>query len=210
MDDWMQKLPIFLMFIPSLTFHEAAHAWVAHRLGDDTAKEQGRLTLNPLAHIDWIGTILVPGLMMFAMNGVGFIGWAKPVPVDLRNLTNERRDDILISLAGPASNLVLALLSLLVVRWSGIEAKAVRDALVIFAMVNVGLAIFNLIPIPPLDGWHCVKQGFRLPEEWAQRGGMLWLFLLLFLINYEPFMIFLNLWRYTIFSGLTYLSGFSI
>jgi Zn-dependent protease len=148
-------IPVFLL---ALTIHEFAHGWVANRLGDPTARLQGRLTLNPLAHLDIIGTI--------AIVLIGF-GWAKPVPVDARYLRNPRRDMILISAAGPASNLVLAVLTafcLQTIPWGQLLTQQSAWLIVPMASVlrtsvsvNVILAVFNLLPVPPLDGGRIVS-----------------------------------------------------
>jgi len=142
----------------ALSFHEFAHGWMAHRLGDSTAKNQGRLTLNPLAHLDPIGALV----LYFA----GF-GWAKPVPVDGSNLANPRTDMMKIAFAGPASNLLLALIGGVLLRIligssfvvesltyyaSSNFIKIVFETLIRFTQINIALAVFNLIPIPPLDG----------------------------------------------------------
>jgi Zn-dependent protease len=142
-------IPVFLL---ALTIHEFSHGWVANLLGDPTARLQGRLTLNPIAHLDPIGTL--------AIVFIGF-GWARPVPVDSRHLKRPQRDMMLIAAAGPASNLVLAVLSAFCVRiipWSGSSpewvwlVKPVLLMLYTSVGVNVILAVFNLLPIPPLDG----------------------------------------------------------
>ncbi len=141
------------VLIVSLTVHEAAHAWAADRLGDSTARLLGRLSLNPLVHIDPIGTVVFP-LMAFA-TGVPLIGWAKPVPVDFRNLVSPRRDFALIAAAGPASNLLMAVagsLAFAAVYEGGEELGAVASGAFFFTMINVLLAIFNMLPVPPLDG----------------------------------------------------------
>jgi Zn-dependent protease len=173
-----------LMFIPILTFHEAAHAWAAHMLGDDTARYQGRLTLNPIAHVDLLGTIIVPAIG-FLLGGFGLIGWGKPVPIDSTQFRNWRRDDSLVALAGPLANILLALIVLFAARWIPVN-NSLRDLATTFSFVSVFLALFNLIPIPPLDGWHPVKHLFRIPEEFEQRGGWWWLILMLVLINLHP------------------------
>jgi Zn-dependent protease len=148
------RIPVFLL---ALTIHEFAHAWVAYRLGDPTARSQGRLTLNPLAHLDIIGTI--------AIVLIGF-GWAKPVPVDARYFRQPRRDTILVSAAGPLSNLLLAAAMAFCYRmipWGvwGLEAAwlvvPLRAMIRTAVWVNVLLAIFNLLPIPPLDGSRVVS-----------------------------------------------------
>lgn len=148
-------LPSFAILVLSLSFHEAAHAWTADRLGDPTARMLGRLTLNPLAHIDWIGTVLFPLIAMYS--GFPLIGWAKPVPVSSRNLHSPRRDFAVVALAGPVSNMALAvtalgLLAVMPESRGGLAVSPLTTALTMAVLLNVLLAVFNLIPIPPLDG----------------------------------------------------------
>jgi Zn-dependent protease len=146
-------LPPLAVLILSLSFHEAAHAWTADKLGDPTARQLGRLTLNPLSHIDWIGTVLFP-LIAF-VSGVPLIGWAKPVPVDMRNLRHPRRDFAIVAVAGPISNLILALIAAILFKTLAATSGPVNvmgQLLLISVLMNVMLAIFNMIPVPPLDG----------------------------------------------------------
>jgi Zn-dependent protease len=153
--DFPQLLIAFIILISSLTFHEAAHAWTANRLGDPTARLLGRLTLNPSAHVDLIGTIVFPLIAM--VTGFPLIGWAKPVPVDMRNLRHPRRDFAIVAAAGPISNLMLAAAGAIVfTAWGADAASETRELLATgllrFVLLNVLLAVFNLIPVPPLDG----------------------------------------------------------
>ena len=147
----------FVVLIASLTFHEAAHAWTANWLGDPTARLLGRLSLNPAVHVDPIGTLLFP--LIAIVTGAPLIGWAKPVPVDMRNLRDPKRDFAIVALAGPVSNLLLAVLGAGVMSLAfGQDGTALRAGntvavgLFYFVLVNVLLAVFNMIPIPPLDG----------------------------------------------------------
>jgi Zn-dependent protease len=162
---------IFLvLLIISLSVHEAAHAWTADRLGDPTARMLGRLTLNPLAHIDWIGTVLFPLLMIYS--NAPLLGWAKPVPVNMNNLRHPRRDFALVAVAGPVSNLLQGLVSAMLLM------SLTRDEVVMasdltpaglafqFLILNISLAVFNMLPVPPLDGGN-VLAGI-LPEAGAR------------------------------------------
>jgi Zn-dependent protease len=156
----LQRVMLLIPLILSLTVHEFFHAWTAWRLGDDTAARLGRLTLNPIPHIDLVGTILLP------LAGVPF-GWAKPVPVDvtrIRRGISMTKGNILISAAGPLSNIGLAVIAsvvyALLIRWAPDTLRqggGAGELLEILIIVNVGLAIFNLLPIPPLDGSHVAE-----------------------------------------------------
>jgi len=175
----------------AISLHEAAHGWTAWRLGDPTAKMLGRVTLNPLKHIDPFGTVLVPLLCVYA--GFPLIGWAKPTPVTTRNFKNVRRDDILTTLAGPASNLLTAIVSLvlllifkfinapavlnavLAARYMQIDPAIMQGSPVLFplsmllyygVLINLMLMAFNLIPLPPLDGSHVIRH--LLPYNWLR------------------------------------------
>jgi len=144
-----------LFFLFALTIHEFAHGWVAYRCGDRTAYMEGRLTLNPLSHIDIFGTVVLPLLLMFA--GAPPFGYAKPVPVNFGYLNNPKRDMILVGLAGPGANIVAAVVIALVLKFLRIPLMSVVGHALFYGMlINLYLAIFNLFPIPPLDGSRVV------------------------------------------------------
>jgi Zn-dependent protease len=153
----------FIIFLFSLSFHESAHAWVSDRFGDDTGRLLGRISLNPIVHIDPIGTILFPLISMFG--GIPLFGWAKPVPVNPLRWREKNKANFWVSAAGPLSNIILAVLFFVIAKMLVITTRAgmvdagqggtFEPVLVFCTMgifVNVGLAVFNLIPIPPLDG----------------------------------------------------------
>lgn len=161
----------YLFFIPLLTFHEWAHAWVAWKCGDDTAHSQGRVTLNPIMHMELIGTVVLPllGIMLSVSNSAlaGFIiGWGRPVPVNITNLRHPRRDDTLVALAGPAINLVLAFALLAAVKAAGLAGQtSFTEIGVRMAVLSLFLCFFNLLPIPPLDGSHVLKNIIGMSHE---------------------------------------------
>jgi Zn-dependent protease len=144
-------LPVLL----AITLHEAAHGFVAWRLGDDTAYRQGRVSANPLRHIDPVGTVLIPG-MLFLMGSPFLFGYAKPVPVQFRNLRQPRRDSMFVAVAGPAANILIAVASAILINAALGLPDMARDwaghTLINSVKLNVSLAVFNLLPIPPLDG----------------------------------------------------------
>jgi len=166
-------IPIAIVLI-ALTIHEAAHAWSADRLGDPTARMLGRVSLNPIVHIDPIGTILLPLLAVFS--GFPIIGWAKPVPVNTSRLGNPRRDFMIVAAAGPVSNLLQALvaailLQVLIPGGNAAGGAGLADLLFLAVQINVFLAVFNLIPVPPLDGGN-VLAGMLPPSAARVFDGM--------------------------------------
>jgi Zn-dependent protease len=156
----IEGLIFYLGLVVLLTFHEFAHAWTAWKCGDDTARLQGRLSLNPIVHIDPIGTVLLPLIMIFASPSIGrfLVGWAKPVPFNPANLNNRWRDEMLIAMAGPAMNILLAVA---LVGFARVAVMFGADAAVEIFLQMAGLSLvlcfFNLIPIPPLDGSHVLR-----------------------------------------------------
>lgn len=201
----------FVVFLFSLSFHESAHAWTSERYGDDTGRHQGRITLNPLPHIDPIGTILLP-LMGFASGGLAMFGWAKPVETNPLLWRDKTKANIMVSAAGPISNFILAIVAFVAIKGmmiGGLLRQAGRNdggpftlvvptldqggfmeplatMLSIMLLLNVTLGVFNLLPIPPLDGSHVMES--ILPYEMSQAYAQLrpWGFLLLLGLMLTP------------------------
>ena len=192
----LEHLYIIPILLFSVIIHEIAHGCVALKLGDPTAKMMGRLTLNPIPHIDLVGSILVPAFSLIAAGSV-FIAWAKPVPINPANFSHRKRDDVLVSIAGPISNILLAFVCSIAVILTGllingsVASPIVGDGLeFLFTMfrggivLNVVLAVFNIIPIPPLDGSHVLAS--ILPDEMAYRYsriGFVGVFVVIFLMR---------------------------
>ena len=155
----------YAVLVPSVILHEISHGWVALMFGDDTAKRAGRLTLNPISHIDPFGTIILPALLIATSHGA--FGYAKPVPVNPRQLRHPRNQSLLVSLAGPAVNIVLAVLAAFVLRQIGLATDDTAHEIVYtVGWANAILAAFNLLPIPPLDGSAVIER--LLPQSmWA-------------------------------------------
>ncbi len=162
----MDLIITFVILIFSAIVHEVAHGLMAERLGDDTARQMGRITLNPISHIDPYGTILVPLLIYFGTGGRFFFGAAKPVPVDFSRLRNPRSGMALVSLAGPVSNFLLAILFVLPIKLNLINAVS-GPILLKAIIINLMLGTFNLIPIPPLDGSKILAA--LAPREWMYK-----------------------------------------
>lgn len=167
-DKLINGLISYITLVVLLTFHEFGHAWMAMMCGDDTAKREGRVSLNPLVHIDPIGTVLMPLLQIFLPREIGsfLLGWAKPVPVNPYNLRNPKLDDVLITMAGPWMNLLLAIVCVGVVK-IGLMAHSVGVMQFCYqaAIMNLGLFFFNLLPIPPLDGSRLMRVATNMSHE---------------------------------------------
>ena len=169
--DWAFVATILAVLVPSVILHEVSHGFVANLFGDDTAKRAGRLTLNPLPHIDPFGTVILP--LILSLSGFGAFGFAKPVPVTVGRLRNPRQHSLYVSLVGPAVNIVLAVAAAIALRvfftvetpvGRFVEDTPAADVLVSLGIINVILAAFNLIPLPPLDGSAVVER--LLPATW--------------------------------------------
>lgn len=200
----MEIIGWIFAFVVAITVHEAAHAWAANRLGDPTAKRMGRLSLNPIVHYDPVGTTML--LVLVAMRAFGAnvmpFGWAKPVQFNPNNLENPRRDSALISLAGPASNLLLSILLAVILRLSietGLLLNIIPAISIPIILLNVSLAVFNLLPIHPLDGGKIFiallpERDAREADMFLHRYGMLILFFLIFPIfrGVSPLFAFIN------------------
>ena len=198
----MSRTLFFVALVPSVILHEISHGAVALVFGDDTAKKAGRLSLNPIRHIDPFGTVILPAMMLFA-TGAAF-GYAKPVPVNVTRLRNPRQQSLLVSLAGPGTNIALALIATVALRvlYGQDYLSEPAKFLLAFGFVNVILAAFNLIPIPPLDGSAMIER--LLPASWwpgwlrFRQYSMGLLFLVIFLLPGALNRLFdhaLNVWE---------------
>ena len=189
-----QKVILFVLLIASISVHEWAHAWVADKLGDPLPRMQGRVTLDPRSHIDPVGTLLLPLIMIFATPGFSIIGWGKPVQVSLPNQTTKKRDDLLITVAGPLSNLGIAIICSVGFGVVHRYASLGEPFLILFFQVvtlNGMLFLFNLIPVPPLDGSHILKHVVGMSDESFLKFSKYGFFILIVLINIPVFQTFM-------------------
>lgn len=208
----MLTLLSFVVLILSIIVHEVAHGYAANSLGDPTARLAGRLTLNPLPHIDLMGSIILPALLIFTSSPILF-GWAKPVPYNPYNLRNQRWGEALVAVAGSATNILLAIIFGLIVRLGpayGLDATALSLAATI-SFVNLFLGLFNLIPFPPLDGFTALRaalpwelsSGFNRFEHQIRTAGTLSLIFFLIIFSYVFAGPFFNLvlWLFGLLTG---------
>jgi Zn-dependent protease len=180
-----------ILLIISIGLHEFGHAWMADLRGDPLPRMQGRVTLNPFAHTDPIGTIAIPAVMIFLSPGFGLIGWGKPVQISLPNPKTRRMDDIYITLAGPAMNLVLCLVFAVIGGLGNFDPKT-QEVVIRFLVggiyLNAGLVVFNLIPIPPLDGSRLALRLGLYSEELFLTLARWGFIILIILVNLSPFL----------------------
>lgn len=210
----MEQIVIIIALIISIILHEMAHGYAANALGDPTARLQGRLSANPLVHIDLLGSIIIPAFLFLSNAGILF-GWAKPVPYNPYNLSNQKWGEALVAAAGPATNVVLALIFSLIIRSSAIlelSSSFIQIAWYI-VYINILLALFNMLPIPPLDGskilaavlpYH-LQQQYKGLTQWVERYGLFAMFAFIFLfITFlsEPFFVVVS-------TVVSYLTGVS-
>lgn len=198
----------FVVLIFSIVIHEFSHGWMAYYLGDPTAKHLGRLTLNPLPHIDPLGSVILP--LMLLLTNTGFIiGWAKPVPYNPYNLKDQKNGEMLVALAGPASNLIIAVIFGVAIRILLLQGMSSGSSIIgffsIIVFYNILLAIFNLVPIPPLDGskilFHFLPYSMHNVREILERNGFL--FLLIFIFFGFSLIIPVMFFLFTLITGVS-------
>jgi Zn-dependent protease len=207
--EFIQLAIIIIIFLFSVVFHEVAHGWVAYSLGDSTAKRAGRLTLNPLKHLDPIGSILLPGfLILMSLMGAGGIifGWAKPVPINPYNFKDQKYGGAKVAIAGPLANISLALIFGLALRFLPILyiLPGISFIFLYIVQINLILAIFNLIPVPPLDGSHILftflpRSAQNLKIFLTRYGFLLLIFVIFFVFPYISSAVF---WIIKLITGI--------
>ena len=177
----------FVILIFSIVIHEFAHGWMANSLGDPTARFMGRLTLNPIVHIDLVGSIILPLFLLLSGSSYMF-GWAKPVPYNPYNLKDKKNGELLVAIAGPVSNLTIALIFGIIIRILLSQGYAIdNNIMIMFGIIvlyNILLAVFNLVPIPPLDGskvlFHFLPYSMRNIRDVLEKNGMIFIILFIF------------------------------
>ncbi len=189
----MEQLITIIALIISIILHEMAHGYAANALGDPTARLQGRLSGNPLVHIDPLGSIIIPAILLFSNAGILF-GWAKPVPYNPYNLNNQKWGEALVALAGPATNVLLAVIFAIIVRIADIIdlSTSFINIAIYIVCINISLALFNMLPIPPLDGSKIfvsilpfqTQQKYLNFSKWVEQNGLLAMFALIFFLSF--------------------------
>ena len=193
-------LILYLGLLVLLTFHEFGHAWMAWKCGDDTALSQGRVSLNPLVHIDLIGTVAVPLLLIFFAPGGFFVGWARPVPVNSDNFKNPRTDDIMVTLAGPWMNFLLAIVIIGLARLGFmVHLGNVGFVCLDIARLSLLLCFFNLLPIPPLDGSQVARSLIGMSQETYNQIARYGIFILILVLQIRVVQQTLDTWTTTSF-----------
>ncbi|MDD4803558.1 MAG: site-2 protease family protein [Candidatus Pacebacteria bacterium] len=194
-----------IILIFSVIIHEVSHGAMALAFGDKTAQYEGRLTLNPVKHIDWFGSIILP-LLLYISNTGFMIGWAKPVPYNPYNLKNAKVGEPMVAFAGPLSNIIVAVIFGLIIRFVLVLNPSLISLVTVFSyvvIINISLAIFNLVPIPPLDGskilFSIFPNRFAFSETWARYGIFIIILLLTFISRIISPIIF---WLFTLITGL--------
>jgi Zn-dependent protease len=191
-------LILYLGLLVLLTFHEFGHAWMAWKLGDNTAFSQGRVSLNPLVHIDLIGTVALPLLLIFMAPGGFFAGWAKPVPVNTDNFRNPRSDDIMVTLAGPWMNLLLAVVLMGLARLGYmVHAPGMVEVCLNTSRLSLLLCFFNLLPIPPLDGSQVARALIGMSYETYHQIARYGMFILILVLQVRAVQQTLDTWTTT-------------
>jgi len=207
MEETLQIFSIIILIF-SIVIHEFSHGWMADYLGDPTARYMGRLTLNPLPHIDLMGSIVIPFTLLI-MNAGFIIGWAKPVPYNPYNLRDKKNGEMLVSIAGPASNLILALIFGIMIRALLSYGIGINSSIIslfsIIVLYNIILAVFNLVPIPPLDGskifFHLLPYSMHNVRETLEKNGMV--FLLIFVFFGFKLIVPIMIYLFSLFTGIS-------
>ncbi|MEA3452894.1 MAG: site-2 protease family protein [Patescibacteria group bacterium] len=205
----LEILIAIIIFLFSVVFHEVAHGWVAYALGDPTAKYAKRLTLNPLKHLDPVGSIILPGILIlmnfFGTGGIIF-GWAKPVPVNPRNFKDQKYGSAKVAIAGPLANISLALIFGLILRFlpGFYPTQGIAFIFLYIVQINLILAVFNLMPFPPLDGSHILfaflpRSAEKIKIFLSQYGLFVLIFIIFFLFEY---IIKIVIWLMTLITGI--------
>jgi Zn-dependent protease len=202
-------LILYLGLLVLLTFHEFGHAWMAWKFGDDTAHSQGRVSLNPLVHIDLIGTVALPLLLIFMAPGGFLLGWAKPVPVNTDNFRSPRADDIMVTLAGPWMNLLLAIAIMGLARLGHmLHCSSMVEVCLNTSRLSLLLCFFNLLPIPPLDGSQVARSLIGMSHETYHQIARYGIFILILVLQIRTVQQTLDTW--TTSSWLTIASWFGM